>query len=87
MFDSQYLTGSLVLGGHSAISQAWGRLPSAARPMLRLAGRARMAKKCDRMAAVGLVLVALDPVRQVTRRQALRPAAVARSRRFAGAVQ
>src|SRR5436305_5397420 len=82
--DSQYLTGSGLSGGHSAISHSSGRLPSGWRGMCRLAGRMRMARRWLRIAAVGLFLVFLLPVRQVIRRQALRPAASASSRKVEG---
>ncbi|HKS49029.1 MAG TPA: hypothetical protein VJT49_28755 [Amycolatopsis sp.] len=42
------------------------------------------ARKCERIAAVGLSLVFLVPLRQVTRRQAARPADRASSRRGTG---
>src|SRR4051794_5399781 len=75
MLDSQYVTGSSASGGHWAISQHSGRVPSSARGMSRLAGRIRRRRKCERIAAVGLVLVRRLPWRQVTGRVPPRPAA------------
>ena len=73
--DSQYLTGSGWLGGHSAISHSTGRLPSSLRGMPRLAGRMRMARKCERILALRLLGVARVPCRQVICRTRSRPAA------------
>jgi len=77
--DSQYLTGSGLPGairrsailGQAAVSGA-GDVP--------VGGRTRMARKCERIAAVGLSLVFLLPLRQVTggRLHVLRPEASSR---------
>jgi hypothetical protein len=53
---------------------AFGQVPSGARGMSRLAGLTRSAVKRDRIAAVRLPGAFFEPCRQVTRRQAFRPA-------------
>ena len=82
--ESQQSMGSGWPGGHSDSSQHSGRLPSAARGMLRLAGRTRGARNRDRMLAVGLPGDFLDPCRQTTDRPAERPAAITRLFRSCG---
>jgi len=82
ILDSQYLVGSAASGGHSTISRHAGRLPSSALGMSRLAGRIRMARKRERIAALGLVGLAFVPLRQVMARSACCPAAMAKVRRL-----